>query len=197
MRIGAIILAGGCSRRMGGANKLLMNVGSKPVLQHVIEAVVRSQARPIMLVTGHDRENVERLEACDTVQTVHNPDFEAGMSASLRCGVRALQEGMEGLLICLGDMPFVGSELLDRMIAAFDPGHRREIVVPVFNGQRGNPVLIGSRFFPELLRITGDVGAKRIVEGQGDYVFEVVAGDDGVLRDVDTMESFPGTLWPQ
>ncbi|HLY57786.1 MAG TPA: nucleotidyltransferase family protein, partial [Stellaceae bacterium] len=115
-----------------------------------------------------------------------NPDYALGLSSSLRAGLAALPADADGVLVCLGDMPGVDAPLLDRLIAAFNPTEGREIVVPVRDGRRGNPVLWGRRFLPALRTLTGDAGAKHLIGDHGEYVVEVDSPDDAPLTDIDT-----------
>jgi molybdenum cofactor cytidylyltransferase len=123
------------------------------------------------------------------VSIVHNPDYEKGLSTSLRCGIAALPADADAALVCLGDMPKIEAGLLDRLIQAFNPVEGRAICVPTWRGKRGNPVLWGRQFFPEMAGLTGDVGAKHLMAEHPELVVEVAAGDDGVLADVDTPEA--------
>jgi len=102
--------------------------------------------------------------------------------------IAALPADIDGAVICLGDMPRVTAALIDRLIDAFDPDAGRAICVPVYRGKRGNPVLWAARFFPEIDRLTGDVGARHLVAAHDSAVFEDACDDDGVLIDVDTPE---------
>lgn len=151
-KIGAIVLAAGMSSRMG-ANKLLMDVNGKKMVRHTVEAARASHADPIVVVTGHAESDVRAALAGLNVQFVNNPEFAKGLSASLRHGLNALPEDCDGALVLLGDMPGVSAALIDRLIAAFDPGESRAICVATRHGKRGNPVLWARRFFP---RNSGD-----------------------------------------
>ncbi|MBV9903140.1 MAG: nucleotidyltransferase family protein, partial [Alphaproteobacteria bacterium] len=125
---------------------------------------------------------------------VDNPDFSKGLSTSLREGLKALPVGCDGAMILLGDMPGVTPGLLDKMIAAFDPGEERAICVATRNGKRGNPVLWARRFFPEMLAIEGDTGARHLIAQYPELVVEVEAADDGPLTDIDTPEALAAYL---
>jgi molybdenum cofactor cytidylyltransferase len=111
------------------------------------------------------------------------------MAFSLRAGIAALSESIGAALVCLGDMPLVDPATLNRIIAAYDPAEGREIIIPVFDGQRGNPVLWGARFFPEFLDLAGDVGARQILHLHMEAICEIEAGTDAILRDFDTPEA--------
>jgi len=187
-RIGAIVLAAGLSSRMG-ANKLLATVAGKPLVRHAVEAALASAATPVVVVTGNSAEEVHRAVIPLSPLFVENPDFSKGLSTSLREGLRALPIDCDGVLILLGDMPDVSPTLLDKLIAAFDPDEDRAICVATRHGKRGNPVLWSRRFFPEMLAIEGDVGARHLIGQYADLVVEVEAADDGPLTDIDTPEA--------
>jgi molybdenum cofactor cytidylyltransferase len=185
--IGAMILAAGRSTRMG-ANKLLVPLDGVPIIRHVVCAALASRARPVVVVTGNQRAEIEAAVAGLDVRLVHNPDFAAGMSTSLRVGIAALGD-VEGALICLGDMPRVTAAHLDALVGAFDPSQGAAIVVPTFERKRGNPVLWARRYFGEMAGLTGDVGARSLLERHADDITFVAVEDAGVLVDVDTPES--------
>jgi len=187
-RIAAIVLAAGRSRRMGDANKLLSPVAGRPMLVHAVEAALRSRAAPVVVVTGHDGAAVRAALAGLDVRFVDNPDYAAGMSTSLRAGLAALPEGIDGAVICLGDMPRVSPALIDRLIENFDADAGRAICLPCHRGRRGNPVLWAARFFPEMERLSGDRGARQLIVVHDASVHEVACDVDGVLIDVDTPE---------
>ncbi|MFG1185801.1 NTP transferase domain-containing protein [Xanthobacter aminoxidans] len=184
----AVILAAGRSSRMGeGINKLLAEVGGRPVIRRVAEAALASRARPVIVVTGHERGRVEAALAGLDVIFVHNPDHATGMASSLRAGIAAVPETVAGALVVLGDMPLLAPGLLDRLMAAYAPVSGRLIAAPVEGGQRGHPVLWSRRFFAELAALEGDVGARAILAANAELVAEVpVAAEEGAFLDVDT-----------
>ncbi len=189
-RVAALVLAAGQSRRMGTLNKLLIGIDGKPMVRHVAEAVQGSQARPIIVVTGHEREKVEAaLSGVGVASFVFNPDYAQGLSTSLKQGLAALPAGTEGAVVCLGDMPKVAASEIDRLIAAFNALEGRGICVPTRRGKRGNPVLLASRLFPELSSVSGDVGARDVIAAHPELVVEVEMDGDGVLTDIDTPQA--------
>ncbi len=187
--IAAVVLAAGRSSRMRGANKLLAEVDGAAMVARVVDAVLASKARPVVVVTGHDAERVGAALAGKPVTLVHNPDYVEGISGSLKRGLSALPAEADGALVCLADMPLVAPCTLDRLIAAFNPVEGRAICVPTWNGKRGNPVLWARRFFPEMARLAGDVGARHLIGEHAELVCEVAMADDSVLTDVDTPEA--------
>jgi molybdenum cofactor cytidylyltransferase len=187
--IAAIVLAAGRSSRMGGPNKLLAEIGGRPLVRIVVDQVLASHARPVIVVTGHQRERVEAAVAGLPVKCVHNPQFADGLGTSLRAGIAALPAEADGAIVCLGDMPQVDAALIDRLIGAFDPDKAALVVVPTIDGKRGNPVVWSRRFFPDLMAVEGDVGARYLISRYAEAVAEVPLTGTAALTDVDTPEA--------
>jgi molybdenum cofactor cytidylyltransferase len=188
-RIGALLLAAGQSRRMGGPNKLLAEVDGTPMVAYVARRLLASQARPIVAVLGNQADAVDAALGKLPVERVRNPEFAGGLSTSLKRGIIALPPDLAGALICLGDMPLISGRHIDRLIAAFNPLEGRAIIVPTRRGKRGNPVLWSKRFFPEMAELAGDVGAKHLIGEHPELVAEVEMDDDAILVDIDTPEA--------
>jgi molybdenum cofactor cytidylyltransferase len=191
-RIAAVVLAAGRSTRMGGPNKLLAEIAGRPLLRIVAEEALASRANPVIVVVGHERAEVEKALAGLRVQLVHNPDFAQGLGSSLKAGIAAVPAEADGAIVCLGDMPQVDASLINRLIAAFDPDRGALIVMPTVEGRRGNPVLWSRRFFPDLMAIEGDVGARHFIGRYSEAVVEVPLEDKAALVDVDTPEALVG-----
>jgi molybdenum cofactor cytidylyltransferase len=187
--LAALVLAAGRSTRMGGSNKLLAEIGSRPLVRIAAEQALASHARPVIVVTGHQRERVEAALAGLDVTFVHNPDYAEGMSTSVKAGIAAVPADADGAIVCLGDMPQVDATLIDRLLAAFDPERGALAVVPTMDGKRGNPVVWSRRFFPELAELGGDVGAKHLIASYPEAVAEVPVAGRGALVDVDTPDA--------
>jgi molybdenum cofactor cytidylyltransferase len=188
-RVAAVILAAGRSTRMGGPNKLLAEIGGRPLVRIAAEEALASRARPVIVVTGHQRDKVEAALAGLDVRLVQNPNFADGLSTSVKTGLAAVPEDADGAVVCLGDMPQVGAPLIDRLIGAFDPERGALVVVPTIDGKRGNPVVWARRFFPELMALEGDVGARNLIGRYPEAVAEVPLTDTAALIDVDTPEA--------
>lgn len=188
-RIAALILAAGQSRRMGPLNKLLQPVDGKPMVQWAVEAARDSQADSVYVVVGHEAQAVRAALAGDTVSFIDNPDYADGISTSIRRAVATLPDDIDGVVVCLGDMPRISPQQIDRLIAAFNPVEGRSICIPTWRGKRGNPVLIGRQFFAEIQEISGDVGARYLIGQYPDLVCEVEMSNDAVLVDIDTPQA--------
>ncbi len=195
--IAAVVMAAGRSRRMAPHNKLLVtDKAGKPMIARVVDNVLSSKARPILVVTGHQAEQVEHALGGRPVQYVHAPDYAEGLSASLKAGIAAVPPECAAAIVCLGDMPLVTGRMIDRLMQMYDPEEGRLIVLPTFRGKQGNPMLWDRRYFAEILAISGDSGARFLVGKHAEAVVEVEMADDGVLRDFDTTESL-ATLPPR
>jgi molybdenum cofactor cytidylyltransferase len=188
-RIAAIVLAAGRSTRMGALNKMLAEIGGKPLVRIAVEQALASRAKPVIVVTGHQREQVEAALAGLPVRLAHNPDYADGLGTSLRSGIAAVPAESGGAIVCLGDMPQVDSGLIDKLLAAFDPDKGALIVVPSIDGKRGNPVVWSRRFFNELMAISGDTGARHLIGQYAEVMTEVPLSGEAALTDVDTPES--------
>ncbi len=164
-------------------------VDDEPAIRHAVEAALASQATPVVVVTGHERDKVEAALAGLGVKLVHNPAYGEGLSTSLKAGLAAVPEDIDGVVVLLGDMPRVTARLIDELIEAFDPARGALAVVPVRDGHRGNPVLFSRVFFPELQTVTGDVGARGLLGSHGDGIIEVPVSDNAAFLDVDTPEA--------
>jgi molybdenum cofactor cytidylyltransferase len=187
--IAAVVLAAGRSTRMGGPNKLLAEIGGRPLVRIAAEEALASSAKPVIVVTGHQREKVEAALAGLDVKRVHNSNFADGLSTSVKAGLAAVPADADGAIVCLGDMPQVTAPLIDKLVGAFDPAHGALVVIPTINGQRGNPVVWARRFFSELAALEGDVGARNLIGRYAEAVAEVPLPDSAALTDVDTPEA--------
>lgn len=183
--VAAVILAAGTSSRMG-ANKLLVELGGEPLIRHAARAALASQAGRVVVVTGNMAAEVRAALDGLEVELVHNPDYATGMASSLRTGVKAI-DGARGAMICLGDMPKLTALHLDALIHAFSAADDdRAIVVPTFERKRGNPVVWGRAHFAAIDALTGDVGARSLLERNLADVRMVALDDEAILVDVDT-----------
>ncbi len=188
-RIAVVILAAGQSRRMGPVNKLLAEVDGKTMVRHALDAAMACHGQPIIVVTGHEADLVAGAVDKPGVRVVHNPDYAAGLSTSVRVGLEAVPGDNDGAIIMLSDMPQVTAEHLNRLIAAFDPAEGRAICVPSWQGKIGNPTLWAKRFFDEMCALDGDTGAKHLIGTYGEVVGEVAMESDAVLTDIDSPET--------
>ena len=188
-RVAAIVLAAGQSTRMEGGNKLLAEIGGVSVIEATLGAISASRIDGIVVVTGHDAEQVQSLIQETGVDVCFNEHYAQGLSTSISSGIAKMTGNFDGLLVCLGDMPLVRSQTIDRLIDAFEQAEsRRAIVVPKHDGRRGNPVLWGYDHFEALAGLTGDRGARRLIAANPGDVVAVDVDDPGVVLDADTQD---------
>jgi molybdenum cofactor cytidylyltransferase len=188
--VAAIVLAAGKSTRMAPHNKLLIaDRAGKAMVARVIDNILSSRARPILVVTGHRAAEVREAIGQRPVTFVEAADYADGLAASLKAGVSAAPADVSAALVCLGDMPLVTGRMIDRIIDSYDPDEGRLIVTPTHAGRTGNPILWDRGFFPEILGLAGDTGARALLKRHAEQVAEVEMEDDAVLRDFDTVDS--------
>ena len=190
-KVAGIILAAGASRRMGSVNKLLASIAGKPLVRHAVESFVATSLSPIIVVVGYESNKVAAALKGLPVQLVFNPDHATGQGSSVRVGVGALDNNVTDAMIGLGDMPLLPSTLLDSLIQKHigREGHACNITIPAFEGQRGNPVLWGKTFFPELITLAGDRGGRQLLNNHRAAQHLIACDHSSVLRDVDTVDA--------
>ncbi|MCB1445411.1 MAG: molybdopterin-binding/glycosyltransferase family 2 protein [Rhizobiaceae bacterium] len=190
LRVAAIVLAAGSASRMAGSghHKLLARFDGVPLVRRSVATALASQADRTVVVTGYRANDIG--EAIDglAVEIVHNPDFTAGMASSLVAGLAAVREGADAVLVMLADMPGIRSEHIDRMIEAFRREGGAAIVRATSAGKRGNPVILPASTFDALSRLTGDIGARPVIERSGLAVVDVDIGEAAHV-DADTPEA--------
>lgn len=183
----AIVLAAGSGSRFGG-RKLLAPWRGGVLLDGALAAALAAPVDSVTVVTGADAEAVTAAVA-GRAPVVHADDHAEGMAASLRAGLMALPDGAIGALVLLGDMPLVPHAILAPLAEAIRAG--ASAAVPFSGGRRGNPVALSASLFPQLLSLTGDQGARRILDDLGEALICIETDDPGVLIDVDHPDDLP------
>jgi molybdenum cofactor cytidylyltransferase len=185
--IAGIVLAAGLSRRMGEP-KLLLPIEGRPVVRIAVEGLLAAGLAPVVVVTGTEHQALAGALAGLPVALVNNPSPEAGQAGSIRVGIGALPPDTEAVLIALGDQPFLPPGVIAGLVSAFR-ATGKAIVAPRYREGRGNPVLFGRESFPELRAISGDQGARAVVERDPERV-ALVEIDLPMPLDVDTPEDY-------
>jgi molybdenum cofactor cytidylyltransferase len=187
-RIGAVILAAGMSSRMGEAKQLL-RLREHTLLDQVVDNVRGSRVDEIVVVLGHAAETIKAKVPNQGLKFVINEAYRQGMGTSLRTGLSALPDGVDAALIVLADQPFVRSATLDLLIGQYQQSGA-QIVIPIYKGFRGNPVLLDRSVFPEVMALSGDIGCRAIFGDHLEGILKVPVDDIGILLDLDSKEDF-------
>ena len=188
--IHAVLLAAGRSERMGRNNKLLLNVDGIPLVRKSAINILNSNVTSMTVVTGFDENKIVNALSGLNVNFVKNINFREGLSSSLKAGLANITPTPSAVIICLADMPKIQPEHINQLIENFDPLKGWEICIPTNNGKRGNPVLIGSRFFPYIFETSGDFGAKQVMKQHSDKIVEVEIGTSDIHFDIDTQDEY-------
>jgi molybdenum cofactor cytidylyltransferase len=194
--ISAILLAAGESNRMGQP-KQLMPFGQITIVERTIDNLLNSAVSETIVVLGYKDEEIRKTIAGKPIKIAMNPDYQQGMSTSIIAGLKQVDKRARAVLIALSDQPFVDSQTITSLVEAFI-ANKRGIIIPVYQGRRGNPVIFAIEYKGELLNLKGDVGGREIIKLHPDEVLEVAVNCEGVLLDIDTMENYtPITLNPE
>ena len=188
----AIVLAAGQSRRMG-RQKMLLPYGGTTVIAHVVDQLLAGVVDGVCVVVGHEEEGAPQALEGRPVTVVSNPDPDAGMLSSVRCGIRALPESCDAVMVVLGDQPGITSALVDDLANTF-AATGKGIVVPACEGKRGHPLLFSHRYCGEVLTSFDDLGLRGLLRAHPDDVVELEVSDDAVLSDMDRPEDYQEAL---
>ncbi len=191
--VSAIVLAAGDSTRMDSENKLLMKYADKTLVEQVVDNVIACAAAEVIVVLGHQADKIRETLNDRSVRFLVNQNFKHGMTTSIHTGVQAASNEADGYMICLSDQPFILPQEFTRLILTFEgalakPG--RDIIIPVYQGQRGNPVIFSSKFRNDILAHKGLKGCKGIIKENPDAVSEVEMTTQNILTDIDTVDDY-------
>jgi len=190
--IWAMILAAGESKRMGEP-KLLLPFGEKTIIEAVIENIVQSKIENILVVLGSDREKIEEKIKNLPAKVVFNPHFREGMLSSAQKGFQTVPEDTQGVLVFLGDQPAISNDIIDKIIDAYNRT-KKGLVLPVYEGNRGHPVLIDMKYKGEVEKLSADVGLRGVVYSHPEDIQEVEVQTPAVLRDIDNADDYDREL---
>ncbi len=187
-RIAAAILAAGTSSRLG-TPKQLLELGGRPVLAHTLEAVQQTSLDPVLVVLGHEQGLIQQRVDLSQTTVVENPEYASGQSSSVRAVLRSLPDNVDAVVFVLGDQPLVDPRVIGELAEARETD-RALIAQPRYAEGRGNPVLIGRELFDELSQITGDTGARPLLEHHRDQITLIDVSDKNRPGDIDTLADF-------
>jgi molybdenum cofactor cytidylyltransferase len=184
----SIVLAAGRSRRMG-AQKLLLSLSDRPVIARIVDEALRSPVDRVFVIVGPDGGLIAEALAGRRVDLIINPDPEAEMLSSVRCGLRAMPEDCEAVLVVLGDQPGVTAEVVAALVQAFQTSGRG-IATPIHKGRRGHPLMFAMRYREEILNRYDDVGLRGLLHAHPEDVCEVEFPAPNVIDDMDLPEDY-------
>lgn len=197
LKLTHLLLAAGRSRRMGGPNKLLLPFRGSTLLEATLDNLLLTGMGEVVVVLGHEAGRIRSLLRGRDVRFVENPDHGQGMTTSIQAGVRAAGEATDGYAICLADMPLVAPAEYQLLASAFFTKMEKDgqaIVQPVFQGQRGHPVIFSRHYHEAILRLAYPEGCKPIVQENRDHLALVEMPTDGILLDADDAAAYQALL---
>ena len=189
--ISVIILGAGRSERMG-QTKQTLPFGTATILEKTIDNYAGSAAGEIIVVLGHQAEKIKEIIGDKSIGIVTNPDYRQGMSTSLIAGLKKIARGA-AVMIALGDQPLIESRTINLLIREYER-HDKGIVVPIYRGKRGHPIIFSIKYKAELLSLSGDTGAREIIGRHPSDVLEVPVDTDAICIDIDTTESYEAAM---
>lgn len=187
-KIWAIVLAAGKSTRMK-QQKLLMPFNGKTIVETVIGKIRPVLKSNILVVLGSDYDEIGQKINQSQVESCFNKNFEQGMLSSVICGFNALPQKADAALVFLGDQPQISTEVILTVINAWKHSGKG-IVIPAFNGKRGHPVLIETKYTAEISRLDPEKGLRQLMQKNANDTFEVEIEEPEILRDIDTPEDY-------
>ncbi len=186
--LAAVILSGGASRRMGSPKALLPYQG-RPFLEHLLEVAKHPEIGVRRVVLGAHAEAIGDAIALNPGEVVVNEDWEKGQLSSIRAALRSLPAGTDGMMVCLVDHPLISAALVDGLIKQFY-ATRAPVVVPVFEGRRGHPVIFSAALYEELEKAPLEVGARSVVWAHRSEVSEYLTAEEGCIVNLNDPETF-------
>ena len=200
--ISAVLLAAGQSKRMDGENKLTKEIKGIPLIKLSVKNILASSIDELIIVLGHQKEIIEELiDKKEKIKCVFNKNFESGMASSIKIGLDNLSEKTEAFFICLGDMPMVNQNIYNKMIKTklnynkkLKPNFKKEIFIPTYEKKNGNPVLFTKHMKEKIMQISGDDGAKELIEIYKSKALHIPVKNRGITLDFDIQEDFNPSL---
>jgi CTP:molybdopterin cytidylyltransferase MocA len=188
LRIGAVLLAAGEGRRMGGVAKPLIRLQGVPLISRHLIALSGAGIDEVVVVTGHARRAVEDEVRSFFVTLAHNEAHADGQQGSVRVGLAALETGFDAVIVMLADQPLIGACDLTELIGAFKKRPAGHVVVPMVNGQRGNPVMLDEHALAQILASDTNLGCRHLIDRQPELVYAYVTANTRFITDLDTVE---------
>tara|TARA_B100000700_G_scaffold245575_1_gene274081 strand:+ start:237 stop:818 length:582 start_codon:yes stop_codon:yes gene_type:complete len=191
MLIESFILAAGSSKRTGKVNKLLKKYKNKPLIEHTIQIYLNSKVSRVNIITGYEKDKIEKIANKFNILTYHNKDYKKGLLSSIKTAIRNINKSSTGVMIGLADMPLVKPKDLDNLITQFMNYKSKKICVPVCYKKIGNPIVFPSQLLKviakDIKKENKDEGLKSIILKK-DYI--CVKASKGTLKDFDQLSDY-------
>ncbi|PKM13579.1 MAG: nucleotidyltransferase family protein [Gammaproteobacteria bacterium HGW-Gammaproteobacteria-3] len=187
--VSAILLAAGESQRMGQGNKLALHINGEPLLRRTVKTLLRAKLREVVVVLGHQQKSMHTLLDGLAIRWVGNGHYREGQMTSVYCGLQALQKPCAGVMVCLSDQPLLEVADINRLIDHF-LATQTCVLVPTYQGRRGNPLILGAQYRDEILKGGRNLGCKHFIEKNPQWVTTLEFDNDRVVFDLDTQEDY-------
>lgn len=191
LRVGAVLLAAGEGRRMGGVAKPLIRLQGVPLVKRHLIALSGAGVDEVVVVTGFERDAVEAQVQDFPVTLAHNAAYAEGQQGSVRTGLAALNGKFDAVLVVLADQPLIGASDLTELISAFKKSPKREggmVLLPVVEGQRGNPILLDTEALAMILASDTNLACRKFIDSHPHLVLVHETGNTRFITDLDTPE---------
>lgn len=188
--IAAVVLAAGSSQRMGESNKLHLPINGVPLLLHSLGIYLSAAIDDMVVVLGHEQEKTQTMIEGLPLRSVYNPHHLSGQMTSVHCGLAALELKYDGIIIALGDQPALTIADINTLIDAYRNREDAEVIVPIYQGQRGNPIIISAQTRTDILAGTRNLGCRKFIDNNPELVKKVEMRNPGVITDLDTPQQY-------
>ena len=196
--ISSILLAAGQSLRMKGENKLTKKIDEVPLIKYAIKNILGSSVDELIIVLGYEKEIIEKIiEDNKKIKIIYNKDFVSGIASSIKIGLENISKKSESFFISLGNMPDVNQNIYNKLIKSknsynkkLSVEHKKEIIIPTFENQYGNPILFSKFMKEKIMKINGDDDTKEVIQLNKDKILNVPLAQDGILLNFNTEDSF-------
>ena len=190
--LAAVILSGGASSRMGSPKALLPYQG-RPFLEHLLEVTAHREIGARRVVLGAHAEPISKTVDLKADEIVINHEWQKGQLSSIQAALRSLPPGTDGILLCLIDHPLISSALVQDLIEQFYKT-KKPVVLPVYEGRRGHPVIFSASLYDELLRAPLETGARAVVWAHSGEIEEVRTNEEGCVLNLNDPETLNKTI---
>ena len=188
--ISAVLLAAGESRRMQGVNKLGLPIGNIPLLRHTVQTLLASRLQELIVVLGHEADTLRPLVESLPTTLVYNKNYREGQMTSVHMGLASLTQQCDAVMVCLADQPLLTPEDINSLIDAFAKHGNSTVVVPTYQGKRGNPIILADKHREVILSGKHNLGCKRFIERNPQLVTTIEMPTNHVVVDMDTLEDY-------